>query len=94
LIAGSIGSFIGTPFDLVLVRMQADNRAGISEDQKRNYKNVFDAFSRVTREEGVLKLWTGGVITMSRACSLNMCMLVSYDESKERLSNYFSKDYP
>jgi solute carrier family 25 oxoglutarate transporter 11 len=55
---------------------------------------VFDAFIRVTRDEGVLKLWTGGVITMSRACSLNMCMLVSYDESKERLSNYFPKDYP
>ena len=26
LIAGSVGSFFGTPFDLVLVRMQADNR--------------------------------------------------------------------
>ena len=93
LIAGSIGSFIGTPVDLVLVRMQADNRSGITPDQKRNYKNVFDAFFRITKEEGVRKLWTGGVITMCRACSLNMSMLVSYDESKERLTKYLSKDY-
>ncbi len=93
LVAGSIGSFIGTPFDLVLVRMQADNRAGIPEDQKRNYKNVFDAFIRISKNEGVRNLWTGGVITMCRACSLNMSMLVSYDESKERLSKYLSKDY-
>lgn len=93
LAAGSIGSFIGTPFDLVLVRMQADNRAGIPEDQRRNYKNVFDAFSRISKDEGVRKLWTGGVITMCRACSLNMSMLVSYEESKERLTKYLPKDY-
>lgn len=74
--------------------MQADNRAGIPEDQKRNYKNVFDAFIRVSKDEGIIKLWTGGVITMSRACSLNMCMLVSYDESKERLTKYLPKDHP
>lgn len=84
-IAGSIGSFVGTPCDLVLVRMQADKRPEVPIEQRRNYKNVFDAFSRVIREEGVRKLWTGGAITVVRACSMNMWMLVSYDESKERL---------
>lgn len=85
LIAGSIGSFVGTPCDLVLVRMQADKRPEIPIEQRRNYKNVFDAFSRVISEEGATKLWTGGLITVVRACAMNFWMLVSYDESKERL---------
>lgn len=86
LVAGSIGSFFGTPFDLVLVRMQADKRIELPESMRRNYKNVFEAFSRISKEDGIKSLWTGGLITITRACSMNICMLVSYDESKERLS--------
>jgi len=47
---------------------------------------VFDAFRRIASEEGVTSLWTGGVITMARACAMNVSMLVSYDETKERLT--------
>lgn len=32
--SGVIGSFFGTPTDLVLVRMQADRRAGLEESQR------------------------------------------------------------
>ncbi len=37
-------------------------------------------------EEGVTALWKGAVPTMSRAISLNMAMMVSYEEAKERLA--------
>jgi solute carrier family 25 oxoglutarate transporter 11 len=89
LIAGSIGSFVGNPCDLVLVRMQADKR--LIESERRNYGNVFNAFRIIVKEEGIPKLWTGGMITMARACAMNVCMLVSYDESKERLRKSMKK---
>ena len=89
MIAGSIGSFIGNPCDLVLVRMQADKRVDLDKSQRRNYKNVFDAFSRIIKDEGVTKLWTGGTITVTRAIAMNVWMLVSYDESKERIARLF-----
>jgi len=92
LTAGGLGSFIGNPCDLALVRMQAD--ATLPEAERRNYKNVFDAFSRTLAEEGVTGLWRGSVPTMMRASSLNIAMLVSYEEVKERLTALYGADQP
>ena len=61
-------------------------------EERRNYKNVFNAFSRIVREEGVTAMWSGAVPTMARAMSLNVAMLVTYDECKERLTAYFGKE--
>lgn len=90
--AGAIGSFIGTPCDLILVRMQSDSTLPVEE--RRNYKNVFDAFGRIVREEGVTSLWSGAGPTMCRAISLNVAMLVTYDECKERFTARFGKNNP
>lgn len=81
LVAGSLGSFVGNPCDLALVRMQADTT--LPEAERRNYKNVFDAFTRIVSEEGVTALWRGAIPTMTRACALNVSMLVSYDTAKD-----------
>ena len=81
LCAGSLGSFVGNPCDLALVRMQADTT--LPEAERRNYKNVVDAFTRIVSEEGVTALWRGAVPTMTRAVALNMSMLVSYDTAKD-----------
>lgn len=89
LLAGGIGSIVGTPADLVLVRMQSDSMLPL--EQRRNYKNVIDAFSRIVREESFLSLWKGCSPTVVRAMSLNLGMLVSYDESKERLEKVLGK---
>ena len=45
---GAIGSFVANPSDLALVRFQADNN--LPPEQRRNYKNVFDALSRISKE--------------------------------------------
>jgi len=81
LFAGSFGSFIGNPCDLALVRMQADST--LPEAERRNYKNVVDAFTRIVADEGVTALWRGAVPTMIRASALNVSMLVSYDGAKD-----------
>lgn len=91
LIAGGLGSFVGTPCDLVLVRMQADST--LPEAERRNYKNVFDAFKRIVSEEGVTSLWSGFGPTVLRAMALNVAMLVTYDEAKERLTKIYGKGH-
>lgn len=41
LTAGGIGAFVGSPCELILLRMQGDEL--LPNDQKRNYKGFFDA---------------------------------------------------
>ena len=90
LFAGGLGSFVGNPCDLALVRMQADTT--LPEAERRNYKNVMDAFSRIVAEEGVTSLWTGAAPTMLRASALNVCMLVSYETAKDIATAALGKD--
>jgi solute carrier family 25 oxoglutarate transporter 11 len=71
---------VGNPADLALVRMQADSR--LPKEEKRNYTSVFNAFSRITKEEGFAALWRGATPTVIRAVVLNLAMLASYDEVK------------
>ncbi|KAJ3322034.1 hypothetical protein HDV06_003635 [Boothiomyces sp. JEL0866] len=90
LIAGGLGSIIGTPCDLALIRMQADSSLPLQE--RRNYRNVFDALLRITKEEGVLGLWSGCIPTVARAMALNVGMLATYDQSKDLLEAQFGKN--
>jgi solute carrier family 25 oxoglutarate transporter 11 len=79
--SGAIAVCIGTPFDTALVRMQNDGSLPAAE--RRNYKHVFDAFSRVAKEEGVASLWRGLAPNILRGMSMNMGMMACYDQSKE-----------
>lgn len=89
--AGGLGSFIGNPCDLALVRMQTDSMS--PPEQRRNYKHAGDALSRIVSEEGVTALWKGSLPTVCRAVSLNVGMLVSFDESKERLEKIWGPSF-
>jgi len=89
--AGFFGSIIGNPADLALIRMQADGTLPPAE--RRNYTNVFNAFSRIVKEEGFFSLWKGCGPTVVRAVVLNLGMLAPYDEVKDRLNKWSgSKD--
>nr|XP_005997952.1 PREDICTED: mitochondrial 2-oxoglutarate/malate carrier protein [Latimeria chalumnae] len=87
--AGAIGAFVGTPAEVALIRMTADGR--LPADQRRGYKNVFNALIRIAREEGVPTMWRGCVPTMARAVVVNAAQLASYSQSKQFLleSGYF-----
>ncbi|XP_031832396.1 mitochondrial 2-oxoglutarate/malate carrier protein [Nomia melanderi] len=91
-IAGCVGAFVGTPAEVALIRMTADGRLPIAE--RRNYKNVFNALTRIVREEGILALWRGTVPTMGRAMVVNAAQLGSYSQAKEVLldSGYFKEN--
>ena len=63
LIAGGIGSFIGTPSEVALVRMAADGQLPL--EQRRNYKHIFDCVSRIWKTEGLVAgLYNGATITV------------------------------
>lgn len=86
LVAGFIGSALGNPADVALVRMQADPTLPLME--QRHYKNVFNAFSRIAREEGVLALWKGATPTIARGMAVNLGQLAPYDEVREILNKF------
>lgn len=84
--AGALGSFIGNPTELSLIRMQAD--ATLPAAERRHYTGVVNAITRIIREEGVIALWKGSTPTVTRAMALNVAMLATADEAKERLGPY------
>ncbi|VDP16720.1 unnamed protein product [Onchocerca flexuosa] len=83
LIAGAVGSFVGTPAEVALIRMCTDGRLPL--EQRRRYKNVMDALMRVIREEGIFTLWRGCKPTVLRAMTVNAAQLATYSQSKEVL---------
>ncbi|CAI7573342.1 unnamed protein product [Penicillium pancosmium] len=48
--SGFIGAIFGTPADIANVRMQND--ASLPQQQRRNYRNVLDAWVQMKRAEG------------------------------------------
>lgn len=83
--AGFCGAMIGNPSDVTLVRFQSDHT--LPKAERRNYKNVFDAFARIVKEEGIMKLWRGSAPTIVRAMSMNLGQLVSFDEFKSIITD-------
>ncbi|XP_065873867.1 mitochondrial uncoupling protein 5 [Euphorbia lathyris] len=83
LIAGGIGAAVGNPADVAMVRMQADGRLPPAE--RRNYKSVVDAITRMAKQEGVTSLWRGSSLTVNRAMLVTASQLASYDQFKEMI---------
>lgn len=82
--SGAIGAVAGNPGDLAMVRMQADGKLPV--EQRRGYKNIFDAVSKISRSEGILSMWKTGVVpNMNRASIITVGHLAAYDQCKEVL---------
>uniref|UniRef100_A0A7E4VM56 Mitochondrial dicarboxylate carrier n=1 Tax=Panagrellus redivivus TaxID=6233 RepID=A0A7E4VM56_PANRE len=79
--SGAAGGFVGSPCDLVNVRMQNDIK--LPKEQRRNYKNAVDAFLRIAKEEGVSKLFGGATMATSRAIMMTIGQLSFYDQIKQ-----------
>lgn len=69
-----------------MIRKQNDTT--LRPEERRNYKNVFDAFSRIIKEEGILALWRGCSPTVLKAMATNFGGLGPYDEVKERMNKW------
>lgn len=63
--------------------MQNDGK--LPPDQRRNYKHVFDALLRISREDGPTGLFRGVTAHVARSGIVTVSQLVSYDYAKEGL---------
>ncbi|KAH7942706.1 hypothetical protein HPB52_000197 [Rhipicephalus sanguineus] len=82
-IAGATGGFVGTPADMVNVRMQNDIKLPV--ENRRNYKNAVDGLWRVYRQEGALKLFSGGGAATARAVLMTIGQISFYEQIKQAL---------
>ncbi|XP_013195541.1 mitochondrial 2-oxoglutarate/malate carrier protein [Amyelois transitella] len=83
LISGGLSAIIGNPGEVVLVRMTADGH--LPPGKRRDYKNVFNALSRMIKEEGLATLWRGTSSTVVRAMIVNAAQLGTYAQAREML---------
>ncbi|KHJ45922.1 putative dicarboxylate transporter [Trichuris suis] len=82
-ISGGCGGLVGTPGDMVNVRMQNDMK--LPPEQRRNYKNAIDGVFRVLREEGITRLFSGATMATCRAILMTVGQLAFYDQFKQML---------
>lgn len=81
LTSGGVGSFVGTPAELALVRMSADAKLPLA---KRRGLGVHRVLGSVLQEEGVVGMWRGVGPTVARAMALSSVTLAMTSECKER----------
>ncbi|GIY16005.1 mitochondrial dicarboxylate carrier [Caerostris extrusa] len=88
--AGAMGGLVGTPADMVNVRMQNDIKLPL--DQRRNYKHAIDGLIQVYHKEGVRYLFSGATTATSRAVLMTIGQISFYDQIKQLLlqTAYFS----
>ncbi|GMH74708.1 hypothetical protein TrVE_jg7431 [Triparma verrucosa] len=78
--AGGCAAYLSCPMEVCVVRMSND--ASLPLNERRNYKGVFDAFKRVTKEEGVTTFWRGSTPFVQRAVMVGCFQVATYDELK------------
>ncbi|KAJ9464141.1 putative mitochondrial 2-oxoglutarate/malate carrier protein [Diplonema papillatum] len=82
---GACAAFISCPAEVSLVRMANDSAQ--PADKRRNYKNVVDAFRRISSEEGIGAFWRGSTPFITRCVIVGCFQVGTYDQFKQ----YFSK---
>lgn len=79
-VSGAFGALVGNPFDVALIRRQAS-----ISNQKNAYKNTFEAFKSIVKNEGISYLWSGLNITIFRVALINFGQLAGRDYISEAL---------
>ncbi|XP_044527852.1 mitochondrial dicarboxylate carrier-like isoform X2 [Gracilinanus agilis] len=80
-LGGFAGGLVGTPADMVNVRMQNDMKLPLN--QRRNYSHALDGLIRVAREEGLKKLFSGASMASTRGALVTVGQLSCYDQAKQ-----------
>lgn len=82
-VAGCCGGVVGTPADLINVRMQNDVKLPL--ESRRNYKHALDGIYQVFKHEGPAKCFSGASMASSRAVFVTIGQLSFYDQIKTLL---------
>ncbi|CAI7576576.1 unnamed protein product [Penicillium manginii] len=88
--SGFIGAIFGTPADIANVRMQND--ASFPPQQRRNYRNVLDAWAQMKRTEGWRSFRQGLWPNCFRSGIMTASQLASYDSFKRLIQKVCDTD--
>jgi len=94
-ISGGMAAYMSCPMEVSVVRMSNDINLPVNE--RRNYKNVYDTVSRITKEEGVAAFWRGSNPFVQRAMLVGVFQVAFYDQFKDiyvRLANQEKNSIP
>jgi len=84
-VSGGAAAYISCPAEVSLVRMSNDMSQ--PPDQRRNYKNVMDAATRIAREEGIATFWRGSAPFVGRAMLVGATQVGTYDQFRDSYKN-------
>lgn len=85
--AGACGGLSGTPSEVILLRMTAENN--MPRERRRNYRCATQALRGILQEEGVMALWRGADVTIARAMFLNVVQLLLFSNLKIMLRDKY-----
>lgn len=83
-LSGGMAALISCPSEVTLVRMSND--ATLPIENRRNYSGIFNAFSRILKEEGISAFFRGSSPFVTRACLVGAVQLGSYDMFREKFT--------
>ena len=83
-VSGGCAALLSCPAEVSLVRMSNDNALPLNE--RRNYKNVVDAFARTAKEDGPLAFWRGSTPFCTRCIIVGCFQVATYDQFKQFFS--------
>ena len=89
LTAGAVGALVGNPADLAVVRLTSD--IVLPKEVRKNYSGVMDVLKRTVKKDGIVGLWRGGGMTVTRCMALNLGQLASADQARDVLENMGAK---
>ncbi len=88
--SGGLGAWLSNPTDLAMVRFQSDGLLPV--EKRRNYKNFFDAASRMAKEEGIPAMWKGSIANVGRSAALTAGQLATNSQITEMLQEKWGFD--
>lgn len=71
--------------EVCVVRMSND--VNLPKNERRNYKGVSDAFTRIIKEEGVPAFWRGSTPFVQRAMMVGVFQVATLDQFKGMYAN-------
>ena len=79
--SGAMAALISCPAEVTLVRISND--ATLPPEQRRNYKGVFNGFTRIFAEEGFGAFFRGSGPFVNRAMLVGAVQVGTYDQFKQ-----------
>jgi len=86
---GGIAAYLSCPMEVCVVRLSNDKMLAV--DQRRGYTGLFNAGTRIMKEEGVSAFWRGSTPFVQRAMMVGLFQVATYDEFKEIYARQFNQ---